>query len=1205
MEDAVNRRFTISSPAQNRLRDYLLGRLDSSEEERIEEHLLADDSFFEEFEVVENELVDQYVHGRLSAEEIALFKRRMTQTAEQRQKLAFATVLDEATAAHLEANAKVVPLASYSRKSRLFSRAVLKVAAVVIVAAALFALLWILLGRKTEVDRGMLALNEAYRNERLVESRISGVNYSPLLSTRGGQSKNIDSLAQRHAELLLTEAVRTRGDAASQHALGRFYLAAKNFDQAKQQFEQALKLEPDNAQLHSDLAAAFLEIGKTHRGDDEGKAAENFGKSLEHINRALQLNGSELEALFNRGLVLEQLMLLSRAEEAWQTYLQKDSSSQWADEARRHLESMQKQNQKSQRKRAELHQQFLEAYANRDRQAAWVALAQSRSRMGNQIVETLTDEYLKLATENKAAEVAARLAMLKFAGEVEAETVGDLYTIDLANFYSGTTSAQRQRLGRARNLSAAGLESYNQSEFDKAIKFYTDAFREFRGMNMDPEALFAESWIGYGELRRDGISARKRFERLAEVYREKSYKSLQAQAIHAQSDALTDLNELSKVLALAGEALKISEAIQDDSTRLRCLQQFVSMNLKFGKYVDSLKFGLSAIEIAQHFQHEPKLIWTFYHELALNFQLLGLPATAIEFENRALELAKQSAWPYIIVRSYTQLGLIYERQGDLTNAVSNGLLALEEGKKVGDEKSRLTIVSHATMRLGHIYRETGDFNNALSRYDEALRMFEQLDLGVFRYETHKGKFIALVSAGRLTEADEELKKALALFEQYRTKIQEERNRNSFFDIGQDIYDLAIDFAYNKRHDRVRAFDYSEQSRSRSLLGYLKESPSVVHDGETTDLQHASSARPALFVDLRERLPQEVQLLHYSLGAGKLFVWVVTRDKFESVVVEISEPQFEQKVDGFVKQIAERAVTHETEATAEELYSILIKPVEQFLDTRKQLYIVPDKILVKLPFSALRSSADGKFLLEKFLVAFAPSTNVLIACTNKARSKVEGIKERALVVGNPLFSGKSFPDLPKLPSAEREAREVAAYYDSLPLVGAQARENRVRSQMKNADVIHLASHFVVDPGSPMLSKLLLASENSDVAGNSDSDGVLQVSEIYEMKLTRARLVVLPACQTGLERSYQAEGAISVARSFISVGVPLVVATLWPVESEITSELMISFHRYRKEGGLSTVAALRRAQLDLIGSGDQNRSALNGWASFVAIGGYTDF
>lgn len=1162
--------------------------------------MLTDAEFFEELELIENDLIDQYVQRRLSVEEKALFEKRLLQTEPQRKKLAFATALNEAASERAVTKDKVVSLEARAPKRTLFSRKLLKIAAAVMVAGGLALAFWVLVGRRpSEIDRGMLALNQAYKNERLVESRISEINYAPLRQTRGAESANVDALARSQAERLLLDAVRNSGSAASHHALGRLYLAEKKFDPAKQQLDQALKLDPNNAQIHSDLAAALLELGKAERSDDQGRAAESFGQSLQHVNDALQLNNSLLEALFNRGLLLEQLLLLPAAEEAWRTYLQKDSTSAWAAEARRHLQILEDQRNQASGTSSKLHEEFLRAYANQNHDLAWTAVARSRSRMGNRIIERLLTEYLDAAAEERDAEAAERLAMLKFAGDVEAERNGDLYTGDLASFYEKITAPQRERVAYARRLSAAGLESYDQSEFDVAIKLYTDALREFKALH-SPEALFAESWLGYCELRRDGIRARARFERLAATYEDRGYKSLHAQAIHAQSDALTDVSELSKVLELAGQALKMSEAIQDDSTRLRCFQQFVSMNLKFGKYVDSLRHGLAALEISQSFLHEPKLIWTFYHEMALTFQRLGLPVAALEFEFRALELAKQSGWPFIIVRSYTQLGLLYEAQGDYRRAISNGELALAEGQKVRDEKSRLTIVSHATMRLGHFYRQAREFKTAVAQYDNALQMFEQLNLGVFRYETHKGKFIALAGADETAGATEELNEALALFEEYRLKIQEERNRNSFFDVGQDIYDLAIDFAYNKLNDPVKAFDFAEQSRARSLLGYLKQSPQVIDDGHGPDLQHASVPRAAGFGELKDHLPERVQILQYSLGNDKLFAWIVKQNSIESREIPVSKQQLDEHIFRFVKQLTHNAVTNETIAASEELHRILIGHVEQFLDSDKELYIVPDKALVQLPFSALRS-ADGKFLVERFALAFAPSTNVFVACTKSARLKAGVNVERALAVGNPNFSSKRFPDLHHLPAAEREAREVASFYESLPLLGQDAREDRVKSAMRNVDVIHLAAHFVVEQNSPMLSKLLLASDS----GRERSDGVLEVSEIYEMKLAHVRLAVLSACQTGVEKTYQGEGAMSIARSFISAGVPVVVATLWPVESESTSELMIKFHRYRKVGGLSTVAALRKAQLEMISSTDQARSTPSGWASFVTVGGYAEF
>ena len=339
--------LSINSSEQDQLRNYLLGRLDDHGEEQVEQRLLSDDEFFEEFELIESELIDQFVYGRLSDEERVLFEEHLLQTPKQREKLAFATALREETTDHLARTIQVVPFEPRP-KVRIRSPNLLKIAAAVIVAVGLPVTVWVLVGRRTsDIERGMLALNQAYKNERLVESRISEVNYSQFRPTRGGQGSQIDTHALNEAGLRLSESARTTGNAASYHALGRFYLAGKDFEKAKDQFEQAIRLDSQNAELQSDYAAALFELGKAARNDDEAKAAEYFNKSLEHINRALVLNDSLLEALFNRGLLLEELTRLPEAEDTWRTYLQKDSTSPWTKEARRHLSAIEDQRKKA------------------------------------------------------------------------------------------------------------------------------------------------------------------------------------------------------------------------------------------------------------------------------------------------------------------------------------------------------------------------------------------------------------------------------------------------------------------------------------------------------------------------------------------------------------------------------------------------------------------------------------------------------------------------------------------------------------------------------------------------------------------------------------------------------------------------------------------------------------------------------------------
>jgi CHAT domain-containing protein len=1187
------------------LRLYLLGQLSDVDEEQVELRLLSDDDYFEEMEIVENDLIDEYAHGVLTAGEREQLERRFLRAPERQHKLAFAAALNEESTAARAAREDKKAIPFVPRPRRFSSSMYLKIAATVVVAVGAGLTVWWLSADRSVVARAMLALNAAHKEQRIVEARISELGYAPARQLRGGTQPEVDYASRNLAERLLLEAITERPDAASHHALGRLYLAEGKLDEAQDQLEKALAMGGGGARLDSDFGALLLERGKAERPNDVGRAAEYFGKSLEHLERALKADNSLPEALFNRALVYQHLRL-PQAKDAWRAYLEKDSASPWADEARRNLKMLEEQERKTSQQGGQLHESFAKAYQAGDAEAAWAAIIRGRSRAGNIVVERLLDEHIDHAEGGHAAEAASRLRMLSFAGEIEAGRAGDHYTADLAALYGRAGDGERKTLARARRIKRQGIERYNNSEFEAAIALLAEASSIFERAGNVCEALLAESWVGYCELRIPQVERSSgRFKRLSTIFEKKGYKSLLAQSLHAMGDARTSDDELSQALDYAGRALEVSEQIHDDVTKLRCLQLFVSMHLKFGNYVESLKYSHDAIGLAQTLPFDPKLIWTFYHEVALDFYWLNLPAAALEFETEALRLAEESKWPIIISRSHSRLGVIHEARRDYDAAILSGLRSIEAGQHVEGEKSRLSILSHASLRLGHLYRQRRDFNRALASYDNAMRMFEQLDLDIYFYEARKGRFLAFSERGDDTTAGEELTEVLRLFEQYRVKIREERNRNSFFDVGQDIYDLATDFAYTRSGNSEQAFDYAEASRARSLLNLVHTSSQVNDGGGSPDAKHPRVARPLPLSEFRGRLPERSQLLYYSVLSDKLIAWVITRDGFESHAQNIPAAELERKVTAYLRQVAKAGDDRETEDAARELYAILISPVEQWLSEGRQLCIVPDKMLSQLPYSALVSPESGKYLVERYTFIVSPSANVFVARTETARERGGPRAERLLSVGNPSFSRRQFPDLDDLPSAGHEAERVASYYNTTPLVGAAAREDRVRAAMANAEVLHLASHYVSDQRSPLLSKLLLASEARAPGPARDSDGVLQASEVYEMRLPRTRLVVLSACQSGVEQALRGEGAIGMARSFISAGVPLVIASLWPVETDSAAELMIKFHRYRKHDGLPSAEALRRAQQDMIRDPDASRRRPYAWASFMAFGGYAEF
>lgn len=76
------------------IRKYLLGNIKVEDEMRkIEERLMFDDDYFEEILMQEEELIQDYVDGHLSADERRRFEKHFFISEERRSKIEFARAL--------------------------------------------------------------------------------------------------------------------------------------------------------------------------------------------------------------------------------------------------------------------------------------------------------------------------------------------------------------------------------------------------------------------------------------------------------------------------------------------------------------------------------------------------------------------------------------------------------------------------------------------------------------------------------------------------------------------------------------------------------------------------------------------------------------------------------------------------------------------------------------------------------------------------------------------------------------------------------------------------------------------------------------------------------------------------------------------------------------------------------------------------------
>jgi CHAT domain-containing protein len=147
------------------------------------------------------------------------------------------------------------------------------------------------------------------------------------------------------------------------------------------------------------------------------------------------------------------------------------------------------------------------------------------------------------------------------------------------------------------------------------------------------------------------------------------------------------------------------------------------------------------------------------------------------------------------------------------------------------------------------------------------------------------------------------------------------------------------------------------------------------------------------------------------------------------------------------------------------------------------------------------------------------------------------------------------------------------------------------------------HFILNGKSEMLSGFPLTPKAP--ATDNGSDGFWQSAEIYSLKLPRTRLALLSACQTGIEQQYDAEGAVGAARPFFVAGVPVVVASLWAVDSDASAALMIDLHKHRTRDERPVTQALRLAKLDMLHGQDPRYRHPYYWAPFVVVGGLSTF
>lgn len=343
--------------------------------------------------------------------------------------------------------------------------------------------------------------------------------------------------------------------------------------------------------------------------------------------------------------------------------------------------------------------------------------------------------------------------------------------------------------------------------------------------------------------------------------------------------------------------------------------------------------------------------------------------------------------------------------------------------------------------------------------------------------------------------------------------------------------------------------------------------------------------------------------------------------------------------------------------AHQLYQWLFQPLESHLSGVKNIIIIPDEVLLPLPFSALITEAKGSgydqlsqlssstlsltdssfnaytkvaWLIKRFPITVVPSASAFKLLRQSVQGSQNG-KDRFIGFGDPVFSGNgrerggkmpllrgshvAFDQLRMmnaLPGTQQELRAIAQTLGVNPetnlFLQKRATEAQVRQllhsgRLGNTQVLSFATHGLL---AGQLSGLVEPALVLTIPArpSQEDDGLLTMGEILDLELPNVKWVILSACNTaGGDGSGQ--GLTGLARAFFFAGAKALLVSHWSVDDRATQDLMTEvFQLFAQDTSLSKSAALRQGMLAVLEQKTKGSfpyfSHPYAWAPFFLVG-----
>jgi CHAT domain-containing protein/Tfp pilus assembly protein PilF len=747
------------------------------------------------------------------------------------------------------------------------------------------------------------------------------------------------------------------------------------------------------------------------------------------------------------------------------------------------------------------------------------------------------------------------------------------------------------RLGIATTLNNIGNVHVNQSNYAQALEILRQSLKIAEELRNNEGIARALANLGNVHLRQGNYAqASGLYRQSLKIVEDLDNKEGVAYLLTNLGDVHFEQGEYTQAVERFQQSLKIFEDLDDRSRAALTLSNLGSVHVAQRNYAQAMELFRQSLTISEDVGDKPIMVQAL-NNLASVHQAQGRYTLALQSAQRAADLAKLIGAPEDVSQSLTAAGRAYFALNQLDQArlsFDEAIASIEtlRAQVAGGEEEQQR---HFESKISPYYAMV-ELLVAQRKPDEALSYAERAKARVL---------LDVLSNGRVS-----VTKAMTVQEQ-----QQERRLNSqLAALNSQLYREKL----GPHPDPARLATLEDQLQSSRLdFEAFQFNLYAAHPELKTRRGAAPPLRPAQAGAL---LPDvNTALLEFVVADEKTYLFVLTKSGAVGVKVyplEIKQKDLAERVARFRQMLS--TSDNRFSKPSHELYDLLVKPAAAQLRGKTRLLIVPDGALWELPFQALQTS-QNRYLIDDHAICYAPSLTVLREMINirRAREAHSLAAPTLLAMGDPalgrqpgaqISAALTGEGLDPLPEAKRQVRTLARLYGqdhSKIYVGPNATEEQFKAEAKDYDILHLATHGILNDRSPMYSHMLL----SQSSGDAEEDGLLEARELMSMEL-RANLVVLSACETARGRVSRGEGMIGLTWALFVAGAPTTVVSQWKVQSDSTAQLMIEFHRQLKSRPKesstenSAARALRSAALKLK-SDSRFRHPFH-WAGFIVVG-----